>query len=1314
MIACYPKAALRLPSMFNRLLPVFVLLWLSTTSLIAQNNISVLQNPQSLDIQGVPSTPIGPLQGLNGGSLAPNALGAFYTSNCNFTFNMDVTDVSCAGGSDGSIQANLVNGTGPFSFVWTGPNGFSSSSQNIGNLSAGGYMVAITDGNSCTDTINLVVGTQADMVPPLLIGVPADDTLDCSDTIPPDPVIVTDNCPGVQVFTTNSVSSFECSPGLASWWPAEGNANDAQGSLNASLINGTTFSSGIAGDAFALDGLNDYIEVNDTLRFAADNYSVAIWFKTEDTARNQTIFAATDTLNGLPGIQVDVDSNGVASFLHRFPFGSSGGTTISSGPGLNDGNWHQLVALKSDTIMRLYIDNVLQGTAVDLTDIDEPLRITIGRLSFLNFSDNQFFKGSLDENRVYSKALCDEEIKGLYLAGIQNNTWAPTFRLTRTWTAIDASGNFATANQEMVFVDRTPPELTVPQPIVLQCQGGGGVPITDAQVQSWLNSAMASDECTCVILTYTAPSFLPAGCGVGSTTLITFSVTDECGNLTVGSSSITVVDTVGPNLNCQDIVVQANDNTCQTPVNYNMSSVDECSGDSAMVNYSIPSGSMFAVGSTQVTATATDSCGNTSSCSFDVTVNPLPLTVQTSSPTFACGTHVSCNGGTNGSALATPAGGCAPYSYMWSNGGAAASIGGLGAGSYTVTVVDANGTSATSTVVLTEPSPLTATVVEQPYDCNTGNMGSLDLLVNGGASCQAYSYAWTGPNGFSATTEDLTGLEPGVYSVIVTDANGCMVSTLGTVSIVNTVTASISCCQDSLIQPGDTLGIEIELEGSAPWDITYSDGSGTHTVTVYSSPYTLYVCPLSTTTYTLTGVTNDMGCPGTVCGSATVAVDNGCSLEVATCPFVIDFNTDGYGSALPAGTQLANQYSNLGFTISASNNRPGHPDKAITFDSSNPTGGDTDLGTPNVAFGGPGIGAGGGLGQPGENNTALGNLVIVAEDDVDANNDGLVDDPDDEAQGGTITIDFNGPVNLDYIKLVDLDDGSGGSVISCLTPSGTVSVPIPNLGDNAVKRIDLNQQNVTQLNICFAGSGALAEFAYCPVCLDTAAQSCMSASVASVVENQSCRTVEIDIDCNGPCADSLDFIDLNIGCGTLDTAFTSTGLQVIAIQEDPISGLTGIRVQNPVTCADTGHNFRLTYTVCQSGPCTAPFCAPLMAFGGGSCVEYVVPGNGTNLKQVENEVDVETVLEDQVSTLLVQSMPNPTAGPATVLIEAVGQSDAQVLVTGLAGQVVLKQVIHLDNGKGLLDLDLSGHSAGIYMVDVRVGTERVVQKLVRQ
>ncbi|WP_182870577.1 SdrD B-like domain-containing protein [Rhodopirellula sp. JC639] len=181
---------------------------------------------------------------------------------------------------------------------------------------------------------------------------------------------------------------------------------------------------------------------------------------------------------------------------------------------------------------------------------------------------------------------------------------------------------------------------------------------------------------------------------------------------------------------------------------------------------------------------------------------------------------------------------------------------------------------------------------------------------------------------------------------------------------------------------------------------------------------------------------------------------------------VIDF--DGYAK----GTVIDNQYASLGVTISADNARSGAPDVAMIFDSSTPTGGDHDLGTPNQDFAGPGVGYGGRSGATGENSVALGNVLIISED-------GDSNDPDDEAHGGTVTFTFDTAVRIDHIGLLDIDsDESGGTVVTMMTNSGQQSFNIAALGNNSFQRILIDVDEVTSLVVTFPSSGAITDLKF--------------------------------------------------------------------------------------------------------------------------------------------------------------------------------------------------------------------------------------------
>lgn len=417
-------------------------------------------------------------------------------------------------------------------------------------------------------------------------------------------------------------------------------------------------------------------------------------------------------------------------------------------------------------------------------------------------------------------------------------------------------------------------------------------------------------------------------------------------------------------------------------------------------------------------------------------------------------------------------------------------IGILGARSSNGTTMDNSYTAGPfNTTIAGFPVTLTRLITQQSLNTpaasianSTGQLSRVEFTINGGSAFQSM---WSGPNGFNSMADTITNLMPGTYAVTVTNQNtGCTTTDSATISEPAALTVDAGDCEiiyPGYTGPGSITSTQLDATvsgGTMPYSYLWSDGSTSASITV---------SPMMTTTYYVT-VTDANGCSDSA--AVNVAVDNVactdslgnagvriCCAPVVIGPQLCDFDRDPMGTPLPAGTVLTNQYAAEGVHISAVNNRNGHPDKALIFNSSSPTGGDYDLGTPNQAFFGPGIGSGG---NP-SNNVPLGNLVIIAEDDVDADNNGLVDDPDDEARGGQIKLQFDCPFTIYSIVLVDVDDGTGGSVIACeLENGGTTSVPIPNLGDNSVVTLPIGVSKVKSLTISLKGSGALAAFSYKP------------------------------------------------------------------------------------------------------------------------------------------------------------------------------------------------------------------------------------------
>jgi hypothetical protein len=170
------------------------------------------------------------------------------------------------------------------------------------------------------------------------------------------------------------------------------------------------------------------------------------------------------------------------------------------------------------------------------------------------------------------------------------------------------------------------------------------------------------------------------------------------------------------------------------------------------------------------TVTVTDANG-CSAVSVGFVVGEPAAALATSAGT----TDVLCFGEATGAVDLTVTGGTSGYSYDWSNGATTEDLTAVVAGTYTVTVTDANGCSTVSAgFVVNEPAAALATSAgTTDVLCFGDATGAVDLTVTGGTS--GYSYDWS--NG--ATTEDLTAVVAGTYTVTVTDANGCSAVSTG-------------------------------------------------------------------------------------------------------------------------------------------------------------------------------------------------------------------------------------------------------------------------------------------------------------------------------------------------------------------------------------------------------------------------------------------------------------------------------------------------------------------------------------------------------
>ena len=197
-----------------------------------------------------------------------------------------------------------------------------------------------------------------------------------------------------------------------------------------------------------------------------------------------------------------------------------------------------------------------------------------------------------------------------YVDSIATGNCAGNYVITRTWTATDDCGNSASCAQTIRVTDSTPPDISCPADADVDC--------TASTDPSSLGSATATDDCSGVAdISYADAVDQPDPACASLTIRRTWTATDGCGNSSTCEQTITVTDSTPPDIACPADVVQAAGGACCVTVDLGIATgSDDCSG----VTITNDAPAEFCVGDTLVTWTATDGCGNSSSCTQTVSI----------------------------------------------------------------------------------------------------------------------------------------------------------------------------------------------------------------------------------------------------------------------------------------------------------------------------------------------------------------------------------------------------------------------------------------------------------------------------------------------------------------------------------------------------------------------------------------------------------------------------------------------------------------------------------------------------------------------
>lgn len=253
----------------------------------------------------------------------------------------------------------------------------------------------------------------------------------------------------------------------------------------------------------------------------------------------------------------------------------------------------------------------------------------------------------------------------------------------------------------------------------------------------------------------------------------------------------------------------------------------------------------LSAGAIRSTITDANRCAFVYTATLTAPANSISIT--TASTNTGCGNP-------SGTASVTVTGAQAPIQYNWSNGGTTASITGLTARTYTVTVTDGQGCNKITAITVSQNSSLASTATQTAaITCVGRTNGAATVSVSGGTA--PYSYLWTGAN---RTTQSISGLASGVYAVTIIDAGAC--ATYGSVTISNPNAISITASGQSPRCAGQSNGTLTSSATGGTGALSFNWGNGVTTTNrtgLGAGTYTLTVtdangCSVAATPITLT------------------------------------------------------------------------------------------------------------------------------------------------------------------------------------------------------------------------------------------------------------------------------------------------------------------------------------------------------------------------------------------------------------------------------------------------------------------------------
>jgi len=214
--------------------------------------------------------------------------------------------------------------------------------------------------------------------------------------------------------------------------------------------------------------------------------------------------------------------------------------------------------------------------------------------------------------------LCDPSVIPTFSTITTPGNCPQEFSVTRTWTATDDCGNSSTCSRTISVTDNTAPTITCPTVSNVECPASPS-----------FGAATASDLCDPSVIPTFADATTPGNCPQEFSVTRTWTATDDCGNSSTCSRTISVTDNTAPTITCPN---PASTVECPNSPNFGAATASDLCDPSVIPTFSTITtpGNCPQEFSVTRTWTATDDCGNSSTCSRTISVT------DNTAPTITC------------------------------------------------------------------------------------------------------------------------------------------------------------------------------------------------------------------------------------------------------------------------------------------------------------------------------------------------------------------------------------------------------------------------------------------------------------------------------------------------------------------------------------------------------------------------------------------------------------------------------------------------------------------------------------------------------